>query len=233
MDFKNTHSPANAHSNINVSADKTAAGLLRGADGSVRCFWAGHDPLYQHYHDTEWGIPTDGDRKIFENLCLEGFQAGLSWLTILRKREDFRAAFADFDLYLLAACNAEQQTELLIQNSNIIRHRGKIAAVFANARAAASLIAEYGSLHAYLRQFLPSPPFCSAQKHSSDSPAVTQTPASALMAKSLKKHGFRFIGSTTAYAFMQAIGMVNDHNIGCCCRIATQAAQDNFYRVHA
>lgn len=212
------------------NADNAApAGLLRGADGRLRCFWAGHDPLYQHYHDTEWGLPSTDDRKIFELLCLEGFQAGLSWITVLRKREAFRKAFADFDFRQLAACNAEQQAETLMQNSDIIRHRGKIAAVFSNARAAINLLEKYGSLYAYLRQFLPPAAERNRLISLAELQAAGSTALSAELAKDLRKNGFRFIGPTTAYAFMQAAGMVNDHLSGCCCRAKTQAAQQAFY----
>jgi len=206
-------------------------GLIRGADGRLRCFWAtATDTLYQHYHDTEWGRPTRDSRYIFEKICLEGFQAGLSWLTILRKRENFRAAFADFDFHRLAACpDIAARIEELRGNSGIIRHRGKIAAVFANAKAAVKLEAEFGSLAAYLDQFLPAGAARLTPKNLAYYRHNTRTAESAALAKDLRRRGFQFFGPTTAYAFIQAIGMVNDHLAGCCCAAAAEAAQRQFY----
>lgn len=212
--------------------EKTEApeGLIRGADGKLRCFWAGHDTLYQHYHDTEWGRPTQDDRYLFEKLCLEGFQAGLSWITILRRRENFRAAFGNFDFRALAACpNITERIEILQQDSGIIRHKGKIAAVFSNAQAAVKLLAEYGSFSAYLRQFLPPVAERAKIAELDKYQAITQTEESARLARDLKKRGFRFIGPTSAYAYMQSIGMVNDHIAGCFCRAAAQAEQNRLY----
>jgi len=209
------------------NAAEAGTGLIRGADGQLRCFWAtATDTLYQHYHDTEWGRPMRDDRYIFEKICLEGFQAGLSWLTILRKRENFRAAFDNFDFHRLAACpNIEGRIEELRGNSGIIRHRGKIAAVFANAKAAVKLEAEFGSLAAYLDRFIPAGTAHPAPKDLAYYRQNTQTAESAALAKELKQRGFQFFGPTTAYAFMQAIGMVNDHIAGCCCAAACQNAR--------
>jgi len=202
-------------------------GLLRGRDERLRCRWAGHDPLYQSYHDTEWGQPTDDDSKIFEMLCLEALQAGLSWITILRKRENFRAALHGFDFYHLAGCNAQAAVERLMRDRGLIRHRGKLAALFTNAGAAVKLVAECGSFSAYLRPFRPAAAARNRQAHIS-ARAAGQSCA-AKLARDLKKRGFRFIGPTSAYAFMQAAGMVNDHSAGCCCFAATAAAQKAFY----
>lgn len=202
------------------------AGLLRGQDGRLRCCWAGHDPLYQHYHDTEWGRPTDQDKEIFEMLCLEALQAGLSWITILRKRQNFRAALHGFDFYHLAGCDAQAAVERLMLDRGLIRHRGKLAALFTNAGAAVKLVAECGSFSSYLRPFRP------AAGHNRQAPisaSAAGQSCAARLARDLKKRGFRFIGPTSAYAFMQAAGMVNDHSPGCCCFAATAAAQTAFY----
>ncbi|KAA6205104.1 MAG: DNA-3-methyladenine glycosylase I [Candidatus Tokpelaia sp.] len=204
-------------------------GLLRGHDGRLRCFWAGHDPLYQAYHDTEWGRPIVNDRKIFEMLCLEGLQAGLSWITILRKRDNFRAALKGFDFYQLAAANADKAVNSLMLDSGLIRHRGKLAAVFSNAGAAVKLVAEHGSLAAWLRQFLPPATERYRPANAAAFPAAERGRCAARLARDLKKRGFRFIGPVTAYAFMQAAGLVNDHSAGCCCHAATAAAQRAFY----
>lgn len=229
MEIKTSLLPAGKSAQASAPEDKAPAGLILGQDGRSRCFWAGHDPLYQHYHDTEWGLPTADDRRIFEKLCLEGFQAGLSWITILRKREAFRAAFAGFDFYHLAACDEKALIEDLMQNSGIIRHKGKLAAVFGNARATIKLVEEYGSFTAYLRQFLPPAAERCKLARLADYQTISATALSAKLAKDLKKRGFRFIGPTIAYAFMQAMGMVNDHIAGCCCHAKAEAAQKAFY----
>jgi len=204
-------------------------GLIRGQDGRRRCFWAGSDPLYQSYHDSEWGLPVNDDQKIFEMLCLEALQAGLSWTTVLRKRENFRAALHDFDFHRLAACKAPAAVEQLMLNRDLIRHRGKLTALFGNAGAAVALVTEYGSLAAWLRQFLPPAaeryrPLSQAEYY-----ATKSSNFSTALARNLKKRGFRFIGPVTAYAFMQAAGMVNDHIAGCCCFAGVEAAQKAFY----
>lgn len=188
----------------------TAPGLLRHDDGQLRCAWCGQDDTYVTYHDLEWGVPVHDDRRLFEKLCLEGFQAGLSWLTILRKRPAFREAFADFEPEILARFT-EGDIDRLMSNPLIVRHRGKIAATITNARAYLDLVEREGSLAQVVWSFAesdPPAPFTEAD--------VRQTsPASHALARRLIAAGFRFIGPTTAYAFMQSMGIVNDHLVGC------------------
>jgi DNA-3-methyladenine glycosylase I len=203
-----------------------ADGLVRNEDGVVRCWWGGGDHLdYRVYHDDEWGMPVTDDRRLFEKLCLEGFQSGLSWLTILRKREGFRRAFADFDPVVVAGYGA-REIERLLEDAAIVRHRGKIEASINNARRLLELLETEDSLLSYVRRFEPDP---------ADRPAeVTyawilqrgHTEASRALAKDLKRRGWAFVGPTTAYAFMQAMGLVNDHVSGC-------DARDRVERAHA
>ncbi len=184
-------------------------GLLRGDDGRARCWWAGSAPEYQAYHDTEWGFPVTDDRRLFEKLCLEGFQSGLSWLTILRKREAFRSAFAGFDFEQVARFGAADVKRLL-GDEGIIRHRGKIEATINNAQRAIELVEAEGSLTDYVWRFEPE----SAMRPRE----MSQTPESRALSKDLKRRGWRFVGPTTVYAFMQAMGIVNDHVEGCAFR---------------
>jgi DNA-3-methyladenine glycosylase I len=180
----------------------------------ARCFWAGTDPLYIQYHDDEWGRPVVDDRRLFEKLCLEGFQAGLSWITILRKREHFRKAFADFDPMRVATFGA-RDVKRLLDDAGIVRHRGKIESAIQNARRALALQEEYGTLSNYIWQFEPP---ASARPRCLTSETLRQmatTPASIALSKDLKKRGWSFVGPTTIYAFMQATGIVNDHVDGC------------------
>lgn len=182
-------------------------------DGLVRCSWgAGADEQYRTYHDHEWGRPVADDVRLFEKLCLEGFQSGLSWLTILRKRENFRAAFAGFDPARVAVFG-EQDVARLLGDAGIVRHRGKIESTINNAARALELIGERGSLAAYVWSF--EPPHA---HRSTDGPVPipSTSPASIAMSKDLKKRGWSFVGPTTVYAFMQAMGMTNDHFEGCC-----------------
>lgn len=179
--------------------------LITGADGRARCWWCGDDPEYVRYHDEEWGRPVVDDRTLFEKLCLEGFQAGLSWLTILRKRPAFRAAFRDFEPALVARFN-RRSVERLLGDAGIVRHRGKIESAIQNARRHAELVAERGSLAAHVWSFEPPRGFAGV-------PAVTDE--SKALARDLKARGFSFVGPTTVYAFMQAMGLVNDHLPGC------------------
>lgn len=184
--------------------------LLTGTDGKTRCWWCGNDPLYMHYHDTEWGKPVTDDIRLFEKICLEGFQSGLSWLTILRKRENFRAAFDGFDFNKVAQYT-DSDVNRLLQDAGIIRHRGKIEAAINNATRAIELRKEYGSLSAYFWSFKP-------QNHTrphTKADIRATTPESITLSKDLKKRGWKFIGATTCYAFMQAMGMVDDHITGC------------------
>ncbi len=194
--------------------------LLIGDDGVARCWWGASAPDYVPYHDTEWGFPVDDDRALFEKLCLEGFQSGLSWLTILRRREGFRTAFHGFDIDRVATMD-ETDVERLLQDASIIRHRGKIESTVNNARRAQELLAEVGSLGAFFWSFEPDP---------NDRVVDTKTPESTAMAKALKSRGFTFVGPTTAYAFMQAMGIVNDHVDGCAAGAAAEEARRTFVR---
>ncbi len=184
--------------------------LVTGPDGHARCGWAGTDPLYVAYHDDEWGRPVTDDTRLFEKLCLEGFQAGLSWITILRKRPAFREAFAGFDMPTVAAYT-EADVERLLGDAGIVRHRGKITAAIANASRALELIDEAGSLSAHVRTFTSEPH--PRPRALSEIPATTA--ASTALSKDLKRRGWRFVGPTTVYAFMQAMGLVDDHVAGC------------------
>lgn len=178
----------------------------------MRCPWCGDDPLYVAYHDLEWGVPLHDDTALFELLTLEGAQAGLSWLTVLRKREGYRRAFAGFDPHRVARFTAAD-VERLLGDPGIVRHRGKIEATIGNARALLALQKEYGSFDAWLWRFVDGRPLQNRHAALSDCPA--STPLSDSLSKALKKHGFKFVGSTICYAFMQAAGLVNDHLAGC------------------
>lgn len=188
-------------------------GLVLGADGKHRCWWCGDDPLYVHYHDTEWGAEQRDDIRLFEKICLEGFQAGLSWITILRKRENFRAAFAGFDFEKVAKFD-EGDVQRLLHDAGIIRHRGKIEATINNARQAILLVQEQGSLADYFWSFMPDQHV--SPKSRKDVQGVSDV--SKALSKDLKKRGWKFVGPTTCYSFMQAMGMVNDHVEGCAYR---------------
>lgn len=177
----------------------------------MRCDWARND-LAVAYHDTEWGVPARDDRRLFEFLILEGAQAGLSWDTVLRKRENYRAAFDNFDAEKIARYDAAKCAELL-QNEGIIRNRLKIASAVGNAKAFLKVQDEFGSFGAYIWRFVDGKPIKNAWKSLSEVPA--STPVSDAMSKDLKKRGFNFVGSTIMYAFMQACGLVNDHLVSC------------------
>ena len=192
--------------------------LLAGPDRKLRCVWGVSAPEYLRYHDEEWGYPTADDVRLFEMVCLEGFQAGLSWLTILRKRDAFRRAFAGFDLEKVSRFSARDVARLLA-DAGIVRHRGKIEAAIANARAAAALDTPLSEL---IWSFAPTGRR-RAPRTLDDLPAVT--PESTALSKELKKRGFRFVGPTTAYATMQACGLVNDHLSGCWVRPEVEAAR--------
>ncbi|HYN56261.1 MAG TPA: DNA-3-methyladenine glycosylase I [Motilibacterales bacterium] len=193
-----------------------------------RCFWVDSAPAeYLAYHDTEWGYPVADERRLFEKLCLEGFQSGLSWLTILRKRQNFRAAFAEFDIEAVARFTVEDVSRLL-GDAGIVRHRGKIEATIGNARAALDLVESQGSLAAYLWGFEPAPEDRPTHYGAEDVRALTTAPAAVALSKDLKRRGFRFVGPTTIYAFMQAMGLVNDHTEDCVCRALAQAARRGF-----
>jgi DNA-3-methyladenine glycosylase I len=184
--------------------------LLTGADGVTRCWWCGTDPLYVAYHDDEWGHAVLDDVHLFEKFCLEGFQSGLSWLTILRKRPAFRAAFAGFDIPTVAAFG-DDDVQRLLGDAGIVRHGGKIRSTINNAGRAVDLLDEFGSIHAYVTQFRPE----AHVQPTLTSEFVSTTAESTAMSKDLKRRGWSFVGPTTMYAFMQAMGLVNDHIEGC------------------
>ncbi len=191
-----------------------------GPDGRHRCPWGNDPDIYRRYHDDEWGRPVDDDVALFEKLVLEGFQAGLSWLTILNKRDAFREAFAGFDPDRVAAFD-ESDVERLVGDAGIVRHRGKIQAAIANAARAVELRDEFGSLGAFFWSYEP--------VRTGPSTAAT-SPESIAMSKELKRRGFRFVGPTTAYAFMQAMGIVNDHLDGCWVREDVERLRATFVR---
>lgn len=192
-------------------------GLLVGSDGRTRCAWAGQHPDYQAYHDREWGRPTTDDRWLFEKICLEGFQSGLSWLTILRKREHFRAAFANFDARRVARFDEADMTRLLA-DAGIVRHRGKIASTINNAARLLELVDAEGSLAAFVWRYQPTQASRPARFDWPTLKALPPAPEAVAMAKALKRKGWTFVGPTTIYAFMQSAGVVNDHVHGCFCR---------------
>ncbi len=189
-------------------------GLSRGEDGLVRCWWPGADRLYQRYHDTEWGVPVTEDRRLFEKICLEGFQSGLSWLTILRKRDNFRAAFAGFEIDEVARFGAREVRRLL-RDPGIVRHRGKIESAIHNAKRARELQGEFGSLSEYFWRWVPDPSLRPRRLTKQALARMSTTPASIALSKDLKRRGWTFVGPTTVYSFMQAMGLVNDHLEGC------------------
>ena len=189
-------------------------------DDRHRCGWAGSEEIYIRYHDEEWGRPVTSDTRLFEKLCLEGFQAGLSWLTILRKRENFRAAVPGFDIARVAKMGA-RDVEGLLGDAGIVRHRGKIESTINNAQRALDVQAEFGSLAAYFWSFEPDAE--TAPRSLSDIPA--QTGVSRALSKDLRRRGWSFVGPTTCYAFMQAMGLVNDHVESCFCRAGVEAAR--------
>jgi DNA-3-methyladenine glycosylase I len=186
--------------------------------------------LYQRYHDEEWGRPVTDDRRLFEKICLEGFQSGLSWITILRKRENFRAAFADFDVERVARFGARDVTRLL-KDAGIIRHRGKIESTINNAKRAIELRDQFGTLARYFWQWEPDAASRPRRVTKAALMQLAQTPQSTALSKDLKKRGWTFVGPTTVYAFMQAMGMVNDHLEGCARRPAIDAARAALLRI--
>lgn len=204
-------------------------GLVTGEDGLTRCWWHDGKPDYLAYHDEEWGMPVADDRRLFEKLCLEGFQSGLSWLTILRKRENFRAAFAGFDFEKVARFD-EEDVERLLGDAGIVRHRGKIESTINNAKRALELREELGSLASYIWRHEPGPEERPAVVDYATMMQITKTPTSTAISKDLKKRGWSFVGPTTVYAFMQAMGLVNDHLEGCYCRPRVEAARAAFVR---
>jgi len=189
-------------------------GLVVGSDKRKRCFWCTGAADYQQYHDTEWGFPVTNDRRLFEKLCLEGFQSGLSWLTILRKREAFREVFCNFDFEKVSRFTQRDVTRLL-KDARIVRHRGKIESVINNAKRACELSDEFGSLSTYLWRYEPAKSSRPKKLTWDVLKSMSTTQESTALSKDLKKRGWSYVGPTTVYAFMQAMGMVNDHIDGC------------------
>jgi DNA-3-methyladenine glycosylase I len=194
-----------------------------------RCSWPGEDPLYVRYHDEEWGRPVTDDTRLFEKICLEGFQAGLSWITILRKRENFRHAFGGFELEKVARFTA-RDVQRLLKDEGIIRHRGKIESTINTARRALDLIGEKGSLAAYFWSWEPAAAERPRTVTRETLMKMTTSPQSVAMSKDLKKRGWSFVGPTTSYAFMQAMGLVNDHIEDCHVRVEIERARKIFTR---
>ena len=207
-----------------------AEGLVRNEDGVTRCWWGGGDQLvYRAYHDDEWGMPVTDDVRLFEKLSLEGFQSGLSWLTILRKREAFRRAFAGFD-YRVVARFGHRDVERLLADASIVRHRGKIESTINNASRMLELVESEGSLASFVWRF--EPPAAARPRRMTREALLElgQTDASRALAKELKRRGWSFVGPTTVYAFMQAMGLVNDHLEGCHARPRVEAARTALVR---
>jgi DNA-3-methyladenine glycosylase I len=194
---------------------------ILGPDGKARCRWCAIAPEFLPYHDGEWGFPVSDDRRLFEKLCLEGFQSGLSWRTILAKRENFRAAFHHFDFDKVARFGA-RDVQRLLKDDGIVRHRGKIEAVINNAQRAREVVKDEGSLAAYLWRFEP--------KGAAMLQSASTSAESIALSKDLKKRGWKFVGPTTVYAFMQAMGLVNDHAEDCVIRAKAERARKAFMR---
>jgi len=197
--------------------------LFVGPDGRPRCRWTGAAPEFLDYHDREWGFPVADDRRLFEKLSLEAFQSGLSWRTILAKRDHFRAAFHDFDFERIARYRA-RDVERLLGDAGIVRHRGKIEAVIANARATRKLVKEEGSLAAWIWSYEPDP------KALPEPQTATTSEAAKSLSKDLKQRGFKFVGPTTVHAFLQAMGLIDDHSHGCVVRKEVERARKRFPR---
>lgn len=193
------------------------SGIIVGADGIRRCGWAAEPLIYQQYHDCEWGMPVTDDFLLFEKICLEGFQCGLSWLTILNKREHFRQVFSGFDFHRVERYGEGEVTRLM-EDSGIVRHRGKILSTINNARHARELQEEFGSLATYFRQWRPAAASRPRLITREVLAAMTRTPESTAMSQDLRQRGWTFVGPTTSYALMQAVGLVNDHLHGCSAR---------------
>ena len=210
-------------------AESNKQHILTDEDGITRCWW-GHKPLdYRKYHDEEWGRPVADDFALFEKICLEGFQSGLSWLTVLRKRENFREAFAGFDFNKIAEFH-DDTIACLLQNAGIIRHRGKIEATINNAHRALEIVDEFGSLARYIWRWEPQSREQGIGKNDINGQIPSITKTSQLLSKDLKLRGWKFFGPTTAYAFMQAMGLVNDHMTGCAVRASVEHARNEFHR---
>lgn len=196
---------------------------IPGPDGRARCRWCGAAPEFLAYHDTEWGFPVDDDRRLFEKLSLEGFQSGLSWRTILAKRENFRAAFHNFDFHRIARFT-RRDLDRLLKDAGIVRHRGKIEAVVNNARQTRELVKREGSLAAFVWRYEPD------RKQLAEPQTASISAESLALSKDLKQRGWKFVGPTTVYAFMQAMGLINDHVADCVIRNKVERARKNFRR---
>lgn len=203
--------------------------LRAGPDGKPRCAWATSAPDYVRYHDDEWGLPTADDARLFETLCLEGFQSGLSWLTILRKRDAFRRAFAGFDAAAVARFGPRDVARL-VADAGIVRHRGKIESAIANARRALALREEAGSLAAFVWRFEPAPASRPRRLTRAALARMVTTAESIALSKELRRRGWTFVGPTTVHAFMQAVGIVDDHLDGCASRGRAERARRAFVR---
>ena len=215
--------PESLHrSRITIDETRQMSATIVGPDGKARCRWSGAAPDFLHYHDSEWGFPVGDDRRLFEKLSLEGFQSGLSWRTILAKRENFRAAFHGFDFDRVARYTA-RDVERLLADAGIVRHRGKIAAVINNAQRARELVAREGSLAAFFWRY-------EAEGKNPGPQAASTSAESHALSKALKKQGWQFVGPTTVYAFMQAMGLVNDHAEACVMRAKVERARKSFKR---
>ncbi len=199
------------------------AKVFVGPDGKSRCSWCGAAPEFLHYHDEEWGFPVDDDQRLFEKLSLEGFQSGLSWRTILAKRDNFRSAFRQFDFERVARFG-KRDVDRLLKDAGIVRHRGKIEAVINNARRAREIVERDGSLAAFFWRYEPDP------KSLAKPQTVSTCPEAKALSKDLKKQGWSFVGPTTVYAFMQAMGLVNDHVPDCVVRPKVERARRRFER---
>lgn len=209
------------------ASDDLPEGLFADEDHVARCTWCQATPLYRNYHDSEWGFPVADDRRLFEKICLEGFQSGLSWLTILNKREAFRQGFANFDAARVARFTAKD-VERLVNDAGIVRHRGKIESTINNAQRALALREEFGSLAAYFWRHEPDAKSRPRRITREALRAITTSAESVAISKDLKKRGWSFVGPTTVYAFMQAMGLVNDHYEGCATRDKALAARKAF-----
>ena len=204
-------------------------GITVGEDGVARCWWGSETPEYVTYHDDKWGRPVGDDTRLFEKLTLEAFQSGLSWLTILRKREGFRRAFAGFDAERVARFD-ERDVERLLADASIVRHRGKIEAAISNARRALELREEEGSLASFAWGFEPGSSARPDRMTKEKLLRLTTSPEAVAMAKDLKRRGWRYLGPTTVYSFMQAMGLVNDHLEGCASRASVETGRRRFVR---
>ena len=220
-------SPTSTPSTASTGTASTPAGLFADESNTPRCAWCQATPFYRHYHDTEWGFPVADERRLFEKICLEGFQAGLSWLTILNKRENFRNAFANFEAEQIVAFD-DTDVKRLLTDASIVRHAGKIASTINNAQRVIELRRELGSLGAYVWKMEPDAASRPPRITHEVAKAMPTSAASIALSKDLKKRGWTFVGPTTMYAFMQAMGLVNDHLDGCASRDAASKARAAF-----